>query len=155
MNLANPQNENEIQNRAYDPSECGFAENFCARESKYPPVVARISNGSGVGVIIEVGNKEFKTFPFKLFDGTTGIIVKAENDIYIGHQSNNEYLKSKNQVVELPNQLGKLLTIEYNANFTLENITNRIWTSTGIINEGNTLQPKFNFSTGNWDSKIT
>ena len=136
------QGSNQVELRSYNQIDCGFAENFCEREPKNPPVVALVSGGDG-GIKVSVKNSQYRIYPFEIFDGSTGVIVNDGSQSYIGHKSENSYLLSKTKGINLPIQLGIFLELNYQDNFDISNVSTKIEENIGLSNVGTTESPEY------------
>lgn len=115
----NPANELVYSNqqstpRSYDPEVCGFPSNFCEKQFTYFQPALLVSQGNdSIGLWATVSNETVQFFPMLLFDGSYGLVIRKGGEVYIGHNSEDGYLNSKNTETVLPGQLAIFLGIEY------------------------------------------
>ena len=100
---------------------------FCENNSNDP--MLRVLKGDGVN--IKVGDNYYELLPLELFEGTKGIAIKVGSEIYIMHNSQDEYLTSKNTDIELPLDVGILLNIEFEETDSRNVILSKIMDHTG------------------------
>lgn len=133
----------EIENRSYNQEDCGFAQNFCESEPRYPVAVARVAGGNGGGVEVKVRDESFSLLPFEIYDGSIGMVVNTGREVYIGHRSDDDYLLSKSDDVEMSGALNEILDIDYDDDYSRDNVVKLMEVELGTSNVGSSTEPVF------------
>ncbi len=128
LTINSTENPQKIEAKKYDPQVCGFNSSFC-EISDHTPVLSLapiIDDDNNTGIDVIVNSNNYTVYPFDMYDGSTALMVRFNNEMYVGHTSTDAYINSKRVTPNLPSRLNVLLEVEYNDNYEQQNVLNSI-----------------------------